>query len=115
MKKRIIIVAIAALVIAGSVMLASIIGRSAGEHAAAASKDRLELIWPSLMEMPGNDRALLAGLAMTCHVEQRPATASDVVACLRGAVDDPHTILPKGVDRDSARARLDELLHHKNI
>jgi len=116
MKKRIVIVAIAALVIVGgSIMLASIIGRLAGERAAAASKERLELIWPSLMQMPVNDRALLVGLAMTCHVEQRPAIAGDVVACLLDAVDDPHAILPKGVDRDSARARLDKLLHQKNV
>ncbi len=115
MKPRIAIAVIGALVVVGGgLLLASTVGRIAGEHDASLSKERLQLVWPSIMDMPVNDRALLVGLAMTCHVEQRPAVASDVVSCLRGAVDDPHTMLPKGVDRDSARAKLDQLLHQRN-
>ncbi|CAG9191377.1 conserved hypothetical protein [Paraburkholderia tropica] len=99
------------LVLAG----ATAVGRMAGEEAGSRSKERLQLVWPSIMDMPVNDRALLVGLAMTCHVEDRPAIAGDVVECLRDALDDPHAALPKGIDRNSARAKLDQLLRQQNV
>jgi hypothetical protein len=104
-------VALSALVL---VQVAGVIGTRAGAAAGELSKDRLQLVWPSIMNMPVDDRALLVGLAMTCHVEQRPAIAGDVVECLRDAVDDPHAILPKGVSPGSAKARLDQLLRQRD-
>lgn len=109
------IAAIGALLIAGALLLASTAGRSAGERAASQSKARLQLVWPSIMDMPFADRALLVGLAMTCHLEDRPAVAADVVSCLRDAADDPRAVLPKGVDRDTARARLEKLLPQRTL
>jgi len=108
-------VALIALSLLVVVNAARVIGAKAGADVALRSKERLQLVWPSIMDMPVNDRALLVGLAMTCHVEQRPAIAGDVVECLRDAVDDPHAMLPKGVDRDSARVKLDQLLHQWNV
>lgn len=107
--------ALAALSILIVANFARVIGAKAGASAGERSKERLQLVWPSIMDMPVDDRALLVGLAMTCHVEQRPAIVGDVVECLRDAVDDPHAILPNGVDRDSARAKLDQLLHQSNV
>jgi hypothetical protein len=91
--------------------IASWVGSTAASHAADRSRERLELVWPSLMTMPQSDRALVVSLAMTCDLEARPARAADVIACLRSAVDDTHAIFPKGMDHERARARLDELLH----
>jgi len=114
MKPRILIAGISALVVVvGSVLLASAVGRVGGELAGSHSRERLQLVWPSIMDMPVNDRALLVGLAITCHLERRPAVVTDVVACLQDAVDDPHALFPNGVDRDNARARLDQLLHER--
>lgn len=50
----------------------------------------------------------------TCHVEDRPAIAGNVVECLRDALNDSRAMLPKGVGRDSARARFDQLLRQRN-
>lgn len=114
-KRRLLIVALIALSILVAANLARVMGARAGAIAAERSRERLQLVWPSLMDMPANDRALLVGLALTCHVENRPAIVGDVVECLRGALDDPHAMLPKGVDRNAARARLDQLLGQQTI
>ena len=90
------------------------IARTAGEHYGDLAKERLQLQWPRLLEMQENDRALLVGLAMTCHVERRPAVVGEVVECLHSALDDPRALLPKGVSRDSARSRLDQLLRQRS-
>nr|WP_223964835.1 hypothetical protein [Burkholderia diffusa] len=113
MNRPIAVASLGAVVAVGAVLLASTVGRVAGEQAGSRSKERLQLVWPSIMDMPTNDRALLVGLAMTCRVEDRPAIAGDVVECLRDALDDPHALLPKGVDRDAARIRLDQLLRQR--
>lgn len=86
------------------------IGRNAGEHAAEATKTRLELIWPDLMTMPANDRALLAGLSMTCRMERRPVDKEAVIACLREAATDPDAHLPKIVKPSEASTQLESLL-----
>lgn len=114
-KRLLILGASAALSVLVAVNVGRVMGAKAGAAAGERSKERLQLIWPSLMDMPVNDRALLVGLAMTCQVERRPAIAGDVVECLRDAVDDPHALLPKGVDRDDARTRLDQLLRQHNV
>lgn len=91
---------------------AHMIGRMAGADAGDRSRDRLQIIWPSIMTMQQDDRALIVGLAMSCHLEHRPTAANEVVACLREAAADPHAILPKGMDAAGARARLEQLLPH---
>lgn len=90
--------------------VATKIGHMAGVDAGGRAKDRLELVWPSLMTMPEGDRALIVGLAMSCHLEERPANARDVVACLREAAADPKAMLPKGTDQARVAAKLEELL-----
>jgi len=81
------------------------LGHVAGSGAGKRSIERLQLLWPTIVTMPESDRALLAGLAMTCHVED--------LACLREAATDPNAILPKGTDRSKVPARLEELMHQR--
>jgi hypothetical protein len=115
MKRRIAIPIICIVaVLAVGTPLAIKLGHVVGEQAGLHSKERLQLVWPSIMDMPVNDRVLLVGLAMTCHVEDRPAVAGDVVECLRDALDKPQVMLPKGIDRDGARARFDQLLRQRS-
>ncbi|PNE59903.1 hypothetical protein A8H39_01790 [Paraburkholderia fungorum] len=114
-KRRLLFVALIALSILVAVHVAQVLGMKAGAAAAVRSKERLQLVWPWFIDMPVDDRALLVGLAMTCHVEDQPAIAGDVVECLRNALDDPHVMLPKGIDRNSARARLRRLLRQRNV
>lgn len=90
-------------------------GRLAGQNAGERSIARIALVWPEIRSMPYNDRALLVGLAMTCRLENRAAVQSEVVACLRGAAADPDAILPKGMDRGQAQARLVQLLREKAV
>lgn len=99
-----------ALLAAIGFVVATKIGHKAGADAAALARDRLQLVWPSLMTMPEEDRALIVGLAMTCELERQPLEPRDVVACLRSAAADPHAMLPKGVDQARAQARLEQLL-----
>jgi len=84
--------------------------RDLGNQDGERSIERLSLVWPSFRAMPVDDRALLAGLSMTCSVQDRPAVKSAVVACLQEAAADPRATLPKGFDRSRAQARLVELL-----
>lgn len=81
-----------------------------GQADGAKSLARLQKVWPQLLDMPAADRALLGSLAMTCHVEDRPAVASETIACLREALASDHPLLPKGIDRATAARRLDQLL-----
>lgn len=94
-------------------LLASMVGGVAKTWSGDRSKERLQLVFPSIMNMPVSDRVLLVDLAMTCHLEQRQAARTEVTACLRKAVDDPHATFPNGVNRDGARARLNQLLHQR--
>ena len=103
------ILAVVALAVAGF-CAAMIVGRMTGAEAAARSHERLQLVWPSIMTMPVNDRALIVGLAMSCRLEQRPVEAGEVVACLREAAASPDAMLPNGVDRASVPARLEQLI-----
>ena len=84
--------------------------RHLGSEEGERSVERLSLVWPSFRAMPVDDRALLAGLSMTCRVQDRPAVKSAVIACLQEAAADPRATLPKGFDRSRAQARLQELL-----
>lgn len=106
------------LVLGGAFCIACLAGRIVGQNRgsadAAVAKARLQLIWPSVMEMPAADRALLVGLAMTCRVQDRSPVAGAVADCLRSAIDDPHPLLPAGVGREQARRRLEALMLQKN-
>lgn len=86
------------------------IGRWTGADAGQRALDRLQVVWPSLLAMPARDRALLAGLAMTCHLEQRGKTSRDVVECLQEAVNDDNPILPRGMSKEQAAQGLERLL-----
>lgn len=105
--RKILIGITAAAVLAGiAVLLATTIGRSAGEASGTLTRERLETVWPSLMQMPVRDRAVLVGLAMTCELHRREFDASDargqVVGCLTEAAANPDADLPRGVDRADA-------------
>ncbi|MFP3709741.1 hypothetical protein SB783_37640 [Paraburkholderia sp. SIMBA_009] len=107
------IAAVCIVAVAVTYGVATSVGRKTGEADAELAKQRLELVWPSFMSMPDNDRALVVGLAMTCRLSTRPADAGQVVECLKSAADDPNATLPKGTDRSAIPARLDALLREK--
>jgi hypothetical protein len=89
------------------------VGRWTGADAGQRSLDRLQLVWPSLLAMPEQDRALLAGLAMTCRLEQRDKEPKEVIGCLREAVNDDNPILPRDMDKELAAQGLERLLAHR--
>jgi hypothetical protein len=82
------------------------IGNQEGERSIA----RLSLVWPSIMAMSQEDRAMLAGLSLSCRLQDRPAVKSAIITCLEDAAADPNAVLPKGFDQRSAQARLRVLL-----
>jgi hypothetical protein len=96
------------IVLAGFLAMKS--ARHLGNEEGERSVERLSLVWPSFRSMPVDDRALLAGLSLTCRVQDRPAVKSAVIACLQEAAADPRATLPKGFDRSRGQARLEELL-----
>lgn len=91
-------------------VVGTLLGHWAGKGAGERAKARLQLVIPSFDRLPNDDRALLVGLAMTCRLEDRPAQAREVVACLREAATDPHAFLPKSVDKAAVPGRLEQLL-----
>lgn len=84
--------------------------RKAGDLHGQQTMERLKLVWPAFSDLPETDRAVLAGFAMSCHLERRPAVAREVVACLRSAADDQDSITPKSMSHAEAVVRLDQLL-----
>jgi hypothetical protein len=86
------------------------IGRVVGKSDGLASRQRLEIVWPNLMQMRDHDRALLASLAMTCHLAERSKDQADVLACVQEAAEDENVRLPYGMDRKAARDRLNDLI-----
>jgi hypothetical protein len=85
-------------------------GQNSGRKSGEQTKARLELVWPSLMTLPETDRALLAGLSMTCQMEHRPIEAAEVIVCLREAASNPDAVRPKGMGQVEAAARLETLI-----
>ncbi|AMR77951.1 hypothetical protein [Cupriavidus nantongensis] len=94
-------------------LIGQFLGTMAGNADGERAKVRLEIVWPSLMSMPQEDRALLVGLAMSCRLERRQAEADEVVDCLRQAASSPDAMLPRGTDRASVPAQLNRLLAHQ--
>ncbi len=64
-------------------MAAVWVGRYLGESSAREAQQRLSLLWPELMAMPQEDRALLALLALECRLTVQPEGRASTVACLR--------------------------------
>lgn len=90
--------------------LGTCIGRDVGQSDGVASRQRLEIVWPNLMQMRDQDRALLAGLALSCRLQDRGENPASVVGCLREAVEDNDALLPYSMDRKQARDRLSRLI-----
>ncbi|MGQ3054935.1 MAG: hypothetical protein ACT6S0_24355 [Roseateles sp.] len=67
--------------------MGSLIGRWAGESMAREVHARLSLLWPDVMGMPEQDRALLALLAYECRLSDKPDGRSSTIACLHAATD----------------------------
>ncbi|WP_321817018.1 MULTISPECIES: hypothetical protein [unclassified Paraburkholderia] len=88
---------------------APFLGRFSGTNDGIAARERLELVWPDLMQMPDRDRALLAGLALTCQLEDRVKEQAAVRECLQDAVDSQDARLPYGMNRKEAEARLNQI------
>lgn len=85
-----------------------------GGKAAQADLERLTILWPGFESMQEHDRALLAGLSLTCKLDKQPVEEAPVIACLRGAAINTHALLPKGVDNQDAQARLETLLKERS-
>ncbi len=62
LQRTLLYIGVAAVVGAGLVH----VGRSHGEKVAMQSVERLRVVWPYVLEMPEGDRAVLAGLALSC-------------------------------------------------
>jgi len=86
------------------------IARVGGDRDGIASRERLEIVWPNLMQMPDQDRALLAGLAMSCHLHDRDPDQASVLGCLKEAVESEHPFFPNSMDRKQAQDRLNQLI-----
>lgn len=110
MSRRIPLYIAAVALIALSAGVIYFIGKQSGQKAGEQTKTRLELVWPSFMALPEIDRAVLASFALTCHLDQKPAEAAGVIACLREAAADPDSIKPKGMGKAEAAARLEGLI-----
>lgn len=85
------------------------IGQKAGEDVANADIELLSLVWPYVMDLQQNERALLAGLSITCRLSRIANDRESVIACLRSAAADP-AHLPKDMPQDEAAERLERLL-----
>ncbi|KIZ48456.1 hypothetical protein UM91_22015 [Pseudomonas oryzihabitans] len=94
------------------VYISNVIMGRVGEQEGQKVKERLTLVWPQFMAMPEMDRALLAGLAFTCRLADRPAEASQVVPCLRQGLDAEKPDLPIGLDKIQARGELDRIINN---
>ena len=70
------------------------IGRQAGEDVAKADIELLSLVWPYVMDMQQNERALLAGLSITCRLSLTATDRESVIACLRSAAAGPAQARP---------------------
>lgn len=86
------------------------IGRQAGEDVAKADIELLSLVWPYVMDMQQNERALLAGLSITCRLNRTATDREGVIACLRSAAAEPAARRPKDIPPEEAAARLERLL-----
>ena len=91
------------------------VGHCAGNSVAEKDIARLQLVWPYVQDMSDADRALLAGLALTCRLHVKDEDADAVVACLREAAGDPDAMLPKDVLPIEASDRLERLISLSEI
>lgn len=98
-----------ALVIAGLVGT-YFYSQNSGQQSGERIKARLALVWPTFSSLPGIDRALLGGLAVTCHLDEKPAEAAAVTACLREAAAKPDAMRPQTMTQAEATARLEALV-----
>jgi len=82
----------------------------AGDRAGRAQLERLQLVWPGFLDLPEADRAVIAGFALSCHLEGRAAVPGEVASCLREAAADPAALKPKDMTQDAAASALARLL-----
>lgn len=85
-------------------------GFNRGGERAAQALPRLQQVWPNFQDMPDADRTLVAILAMTCRLEERPVSAGSTIDCLYEALLNQNPPLPNGMDRNAATQRLKQLL-----
>lgn len=102
-KKTILTLAAVAVLVSGA---APFVGRWLGDTIAGDIKARLSMLWPDFMELPEQDRALLASLSLECRLLKQPIGRAATIVCLRSATSAKRM---KSVDPDPA-ARLDKLL-----
>lgn len=95
--------------IALAVGLCTLIAHHVGQSDGAVSRQRLEIVWPNFMQLRDQDRALLASLALSCHLQDRDEDRASVLECLKDAVMEDAT-LPNSMDRKQAKDRLDQLI-----
>lgn len=86
-------------------VLAYFVG-SRGADDGLASVERLQLVWPDVLDLPQDDRILLAKLSMECNLNQVPKDRDAVIGCLKLAAN--NVTDSQGVSGDSSRVK-DEL------
>ncbi|WP_230971759.1 hypothetical protein [Nitrogeniibacter aestuarii] len=101
-------------VIAGAILIAVPLSRFMGQQLAQVHIAKLRLVWGALEELNPKDRALIAGLAVTCQLERNEVvTAADTLSCLRTDLDEEKPMLPKSMGREDARRRLEKLIRDR--
>lgn len=81
-----------------------------GADEGKTSLERLQLVWPEVLDLPHADRVLLARLSIDCQLAEKPLERDAVVQCLRQAAAMPSDRIPAGSAADSGAEMLEILL-----
>lgn len=70
----------------GFFLLAFFLGSRSADDG-LASVERLQLVWPDVLDLPHEDRLLLARLSIDCNLNQAPKERDAVIGCLKRAAE----------------------------
>ncbi|MDH2434988.1 hypothetical protein QCD60_20855 [Pokkaliibacter sp. MBI-7] len=98
------------LIAAGIVAAILYNAKSLGEQRGKANIERLQMVWPTLFQMPEKDRTLLAVLAIDCRMDLIDPSKQGVVDCLEHSLKKSNPLLPKDVSVEQARSRFAEIV-----
>lgn len=107
MKKNTLYLLAGTVVIGSALLVASY---KLGQQSGSEALSRIQLVWPAFDSMNAQDKAIISGYSITCELEDVALEKPAVLACLQAASVDPAPLLPKGLNADQARARLEQLI-----
>lgn len=82
------------------------VGTHLGRDFAETSHVRLSVLWPDVMTLPDEDRALLAWLSLECRLPEQAEGRTATITCLRDAA----RVAPETPQFGDAAAKLEKLL-----